>query len=420
MASPYGPPEPLRPGYEKFKRDSAAAAASLLAETGDGSETAKKRDARKVEINFSNNGPIKKLKPKAEDLIAAQTKIDVEQIEKKDVVNEKTKSIGVKKHSKKERNIIEENLPANYVVDEENNDDFYDTQHSPQAEPLSLRQNTKPRNKTNKKKETETRRAEFRPEELSRPQPTFRATSAATSKSNIKEDENVFVPFIYEAVPSPRKDDDLHLNLAEENVKTAENILDDIYTESDPDPAVVDLLEFAFDPDLPVVEFREVTPRPGPGIQIAELIPVTGAPAPAPPPSNRVKNHHKRKIDTKDYNKNPVDPNPYLYLLKLDYPTIYRSQTDLAPAVSAAGYRQPAGNIRVRGKHIPNINTEDYEHLYQTIFGEADLVQSPQKVLRKVRVPKQLVSPRFLSPGAGAHHSQRLKLVQAGLPAASS
>ena len=102
MASPYGPPEPLRPGYEKFKRDSAAAAASLLAETGDGSETAKKRDARKVEINFSNNGPIKKLKPKAEDLIAAQTKIDVEQIEKKDVVNEKTKSIGVNKHSKKE------------------------------------------------------------------------------------------------------------------------------------------------------------------------------------------------------------------------------------------------------------------------------------------------------------------------------
>ena len=98
VATPYGPPEPLRPGFEKFKRDSQAAA-SPLTESDDDSKIAKKRDARKVEIKFSNNGPIKNLRPKAEDLITAQTKIDVEQIENKDVVIEKeTKTTGGKKY----------------------------------------------------------------------------------------------------------------------------------------------------------------------------------------------------------------------------------------------------------------------------------------------------------------------------------
>jgi len=421
VATPYGPPEPLRPGFEKFKRDSKAAA-SLLTESDDDSKIAKKRDARKVEIKFSNNGPIKNLRPKAEDLIAAQTKIDVEQIEKKDVVIEKeTKTTGGKKYDPKKQKIVvvvDENLPTKNAVDEENNgdDDFYDSEHSPQAEPLSLRQNTKPRNKTNKKKETVSRRAEYRPEELiSKQEPTIQAISTAGSK--IQEDENVFVPLIYEAVPTLRQEDDLHLDLAKENVKTAENILDDIYTESDPDSSnptvVLDLLDSAFDPDLPVLEFREVTPRAGPGIQIAEQIPETRLPAPGPAESNRVKNHRKRKIDIKDFNKNPVDPNPYLYLLKQEYPTLYRSQTDLAPAgAAAAGYQLPAANIPDRSKNVPNINAEDYEHLYQTIFGEADLVQTPQKVLRKVRVPKQLASPHFLSPLV--HHPERLRLVQTG------
>ena len=413
VPTPYGPPEPLRPGFEKFKRDSKAAA-SLLTESDDDSKIAKKRDARKVEIKFSNNGPIKNLRPKAEDLIAAQTKIDVEQIEKKDVVIEKkTKTTGGKKYDPKQKKIVvvvDENLPTKNAVDEENNgdDDFYDSEHSPQAEPLSLRQNTKPRNKTNKKKETAARRTEYKPAELiSRQEPATEATYNAGSE--IQEDENVFVPFIYEAVP--RQEEDLHLDLAKVNVKTAENILDDIYTESDPDSSnptvVLDLLDSAFDPDLPVLEFREVTPISGPGIQIAEQIPETRLPAPGPAESNRVKNHRKRKIDIKDFNKNPVDPNPYLYLLKQEYPTLYRSQTDLAPAVSAA-----AGNIPVRSRNVPNINAEDYEHLYQTIFGEADLVQTPQKVLRKVRVPKQLASPHFLSPIV--HHPERLRLVQTG------
>ena len=417
VATPYGPPEPLRPGFEKFKRDSKAAA-SLLTESDDDSKIAKKRDARKVEIKFSNNGPIKNLRPKAEDLIAAQTKIDVEQIEKKDVVIEKkTKTTGRKKYdpqNKKNIVVVDENLPTTNV-DEKNNgdDDFYDTKHSPQAEPLSLRQNTKP----SKKKESATRRAEYRPGDLnSRHEPTNQASSTAASK--IQEDYNVFVPFIYEAVPTPKQEDDLHLDLVEKTAKIAaeKNILDDIYTESDPDssnPTVVDLLESAFDPDLPVVEFREVTPRAGLGIQIAEQIPETRLPAPGPAESYRVKNHRKRKIDIKDFNKNPVDPNPYLYLLKQEYPTLYRSQPDLAPAVAAAaGYQLPAGNIPVRSKNVRKINAEDYEHLYQTIFGEADLVQTPQKVLRKVRVPKQLASPHFLSPIV--HHPERLRLVQTG------
>ena len=411
VATPYGPPEPLRPGFEKFKRDSKAAA-SLLTESDGGLEISKKRDARKVEINFSNNEPIKNLRPKAEDLIAAQTKIDVEQIEKKDVVIEKkTKTTGRKKYdpqNKKNIVVVDENLPTTNV-DEKNNgdDDFYDTKHSPQAEPLSLRQNTKP----SKKKESATRRAEYRPGDLnSRHEPTNQASSTAAFK--IQEDENVFVPFIYEAVPTPKQEDHFHLDLVEKTAKIAaeKNILDDIYTESDPDssnPTVVDLLESAFDPDLPVVEFRvREVPRAGPGIQIAEEI--LGPRLPAPAADIRVKNHHKRKIDIKDFNKNPVDPNPYLYLLKQEYPTLYRSQTDLAPAVSAAGYQLPAENIPVRSKNAPNINTEDYEHLYQTIFGEADLVQTPQKVARKVRVPKQLVATHFLSPAV--HHSERLRL----------
>ena len=410
MATPYGPPEPLRPGFEKFKRDSKAA--SLLTESDGDLEISKKRDARKVEINFSNNEPIKNLRPKAEDLIAAQTKIDVEQIEKKDVVIEKkTKTTGRKKYDPKNKKnivVVNENLPTTNV-DEKNNgdDDFYDTKHSPQAEPLSLRQNTKP----SKKKESATRRAEYRPGDLnSRHEPTNQASSTAASR--IQEDENVFVPFIYEAVPTPKQEDHFHLDLVEKTAKIAaeKNILDDIYTESDPDssnPTVVDLLESAFDPDLPVVEFRvREVPRAGPGIQIAEEI--LGPRLPAPAADIRVKNHHKRKIDIKDFNKNPVDPNPYLYLLKQEYPTLYRSQTDLAPAVSAAGYQLPAENIPVRSKNAPNINTEDYEHLYQTIFGEADLVQAPQKVARKVRVPKQLVATHFLSPAV--HHSERLRL----------
>ena len=387
-----------------------------MTESDGDDDIAKNRDARKVEINFSNNEPIKNLKPKAKDLIAAQTKIDVEQIEKKDVVIEKkTKTTGGKKYDPKqnEKNVVvvDENLPTN-IADEENNgdDDFYDTKHSPAAEPLSLRQNTKPRSKTDKKKESATRRAEYRPGDLvSRQEPTNQPTSTVASK--IQEDENVFVPlFIYEAVPTtPRQEDDLHLDLAKKSVRTPENILDDIYTESVPDssnPTVVDLLESAFDPDLPVVEFRErEVPRAGPGIQIAEEI--LGPRLAAPAPGSRPKNHRKRKIDIKDFNKNPVDPNPYLYLLKQEYPTLYRSQTDLASAVSAA-----AGYIPVQSKNGPNINPEEYEHLYQTIFGEADLVQTPQKVVRKVRVPKQLASPHFLSPIV--HHPERLRLVQTG------
>ena len=390
-----------------------------MTETDGDDDIAKKRDARKVEINFSNNEPIKNLRPKAEDLIAAQTKIDVEQIEKKDVViAKKTKTTGVKKYdpeSKKNIVVVDENLPINI---EENNgdDDFYDTKHSPQAEPLSLRQNTKPRSKTDKKKEYAARRAEYRPGDLvSRHEPTNQATS--TVKSKIQEDENVFVPlFIYEAVPTtPRQEDDLHLDLAKKSVRTPENILDDIYTESVPDssnPTVVDLLESAFDPDLPVVEFRErEVPRAGAGIQIAEEI--LGPRLAAPAPGSNPKNHRKRKIDIKDFNKNPVDPNPYLYLLKQEYPTLYRAQTDLASAVGAAGYPLPAENIPVQSKNGPNINPEEYEHLYQTIFGEADLVQTPQKVVRKVRVPKQLAAPHFLSPGS-VQHPERLRLVQSG------
>ena len=50
VPSPYGPPEPLRPGFDKFKRES-----SLFSEDGYGSEDGSKRKARKVEISFSNN-----------------------------------------------------------------------------------------------------------------------------------------------------------------------------------------------------------------------------------------------------------------------------------------------------------------------------------------------------------------------------
>ena len=50
VATPYGPPEPLRPGLDKFKRE------SFLSELGGEQQ---RRDARKVEINYKNSAPNK-------------------------------------------------------------------------------------------------------------------------------------------------------------------------------------------------------------------------------------------------------------------------------------------------------------------------------------------------------------------------
>jgi len=49
VPTPYGPPEPLRPGYDKFKRESV-----LLGDDVGNDEQV--REVRKVEIQYSNNG----------------------------------------------------------------------------------------------------------------------------------------------------------------------------------------------------------------------------------------------------------------------------------------------------------------------------------------------------------------------------
>merc|ERR1712117_778158 len=62
VPTPYGPPEPLRPGYDKFKRESV-----LLGDDVGNDEQV--REVRKVEIQYSNNGhhgrKHKKLEPQA-------------------------------------------------------------------------------------------------------------------------------------------------------------------------------------------------------------------------------------------------------------------------------------------------------------------------------------------------------------------
>ena len=178
------------------------------------------REVRKVEIQYSNNGhhgrKHKKLEPQAtsELLVAEPSQINVQNENEKSSQNVKeAKNLHKKYDPAAEKKGVNEDKVKKEAIVQETEDDFYDTEHSPQAEPLSLQQNNPP--KINKKKEV---RIEYKPESLKKSDKDILKIE--------KQQDVVYVPLIYEAVPTPS------LNLDIDNGrKTEENLLDDIYTD---------------------------------------------------------------------------------------------------------------------------------------------------------------------------------------------
>jgi len=109
VPSAYGPPEPIRPGYAKYKRQSQPRASKK--KVGN-----KVREQRKVKnISFKEEQPV----DVSTDLLTASSE---------------------KEYFKKQESITEQkNLSTNTKAPSES---FDDTDHSPQAEPLSLRQSS--------------------------------------------------------------------------------------------------------------------------------------------------------------------------------------------------------------------------------------------------------------------------------------
>ena len=313
MATPYGPPEPIRPGLEKFKRD------SLLAEL-DGQQ--QRRDPRKVQINFKNSAPnkIEKKIPKFKDV--EESDEDLSSLTTEDVVKENDiKGLDKKTQLKKKSEQKSQKKLSITISDEipvEEGDSFYDTHDSPQAEPLSLQQNNQPRNKA-KKPEI---RQEYKPSEV--------LDELTTPRQDEQREDIIFVPIIFEAVPT-------------QDSEVSEDIADVIYTtESKPG------LELA-------------------GLPLIELI------SPPPPAPLIVKNHHKRKIDSKDFYQGNANVQPVgNYFRNFEsLPTIYRSEINF-PAKTVNENSQAASRrdniIHDHNQLAGFIGTDQYESLYQTIF----------------------------------------------------
>merc|ERR1711931_231254 len=106
VPSAYGPPEPIRPGYAKFKRQSQQ-------------RSARKKIGRKVEKEKKEKKVTFKAKDTSSDLLTASTR------------NDYFKNEEVKKVEKRQNK-----------VKKAKTDDKDDTADSPQAEPLSLRQHS--------------------------------------------------------------------------------------------------------------------------------------------------------------------------------------------------------------------------------------------------------------------------------------
>merc|ERR1712168_687637 len=106
VPSAYGPPEPIRPGYAKFKRQSQQ-------------RSARKKIGRKVEKEKKEKKVTFKAKDTSSDLLTASTRNDY-------FKNEEVKK--VEKVEKRQNKVKK--------VNSDNNDD------TPQAEPLSLRQHS--------------------------------------------------------------------------------------------------------------------------------------------------------------------------------------------------------------------------------------------------------------------------------------
>merc|ERR1711953_329946 len=328
VATPYGPPEPLRPGIEKFKRESL-----LLTELG---AEQQRRDARKVELTFKNSAPNKINKKTPETKSLKQTDDDLSTSPTKVVLNEDAingldkKTQPKKKHEQKQQKKIKKKIFDEIPVEER--DSFYDTHETPRAEPLSLQQNNRPKNKA---KKTEPR-LEYKPAEL------------LVDLTTLKQDDN---------------EEKVELEILTE--KSFEDIADVIFTTDQKSE-----VELA-------------------GLPLIELI--------SPPPTNSFieKNHHKRKIDSKDFyqgNANVHSARNHLRYLPpppVPLPTIYRSEIS-HPANTLAAAASPRHDRQLVGQ----LGTEQYRHLYQTGFGGQLDVPPPAKTEeRKVWKIKRIHNP---------------------------
>jgi len=430
VPTPYGPPEPLRPGYDKFKRESV-----LLGDDVGNDEQV--REVRKVEIQYSNNGhhhgrKHKKPEPEAtldsELLVAEPSEINVQD----DQVDTSAKVKEAKNHHKKydpavEKKGVNEDKVRKEVIVQETEEDFYDTEHSPQAEPLSLQQNNP--QKSNKKKEV---RIEYKPE-------TLKKSDKDILKIE-KQQDVVFVPLIYEAVPTPTLDLDIK---SDSERKTEENLLDDIYTDfnldvdkksgnvnaellTDPDSVqdVVsdrsrDILSDAASSRLTDPVYSQSADgqlgAPVTGIQIELISPpdvvsdhLTGSAT----PNYRQKNHQKRKIDIKDYDRViAANPDPYKYIIKQEYPTLYRSQANFNQKQLQTKYQEEVNEVQQNQNIFDLMTGEEYEQFYQTIFAEPRPVAKKNPILRKARIPKKF-NFSFIEPQYYPVHTESgVKLV---------
>ena len=306
----------------------------------------KKVTKKKVELKLKDKQEPKSV-PEVEKLEVVPQNKALEPIKKKGSVVDKVQEV-VKKTEEK----ILEHQDSSEV---DQDDGFYDTKHTPQAEPLSLRQPSKP---TKIKKKPS--KLEYKPVDLITKSP------ALESKSIIRrQDDVVFVPLIYEAVPTLEQEEDIFDNVFIE-VTEADN---------DDKSSVKANNVVHVDPEVDVIEFVEIASdssgsvKQSPGVSKIELVSgdtsnINGATHPTPTLTNvgqlEEKNHRKRKIDIKDYSSSSRSIDPYFYLLKQDFPTIYRSQINQDSEHGNIIQIEPSTYHYREGK--------ENAHLYQTLF----------------------------------------------------
>ena len=330
VASPYGPPEPLRPGEEKFKRE------SLLAEVGTEEQ---RRRARKVEINFKNSAPNrveqkglenKGLEQTADDLSTSSTKLVLNE----DSIKELDKKTQPKKKQKPQKKPKKEEKISDDITDW---DGFYDSHDTPQAEPLSL-QNNHQKNKAKKKEN----RHEYK---------ASKVVELAAPPQEVKSSGDIFVPLlVFEAVPT-KSTGKVSVRKEKEEEEEEEDVL----------------AEKSFDDIADVIYFTTDEPA---GLPLIELL--------SPPASAQIieKNHHKRKIDSKDFdqqgngNVQPVETKLRDFL---SLPTIYRSE--FSRVANSDNDNSLAASLRNNiiqdhNQLVGFIGTDQYENFYQTIFNE--------------------------------------------------
>jgi len=364
VPSAYGPPEPLRPaGLEKFKRELEVGAAAGAPRKGRKLGRVVPEHKKKIQQSLSS------------DLLTSSTKISLP------LKLQKNKKLGkrIKNIKKKFKKAEDERFPD---------------AAEPQAEPLSLRQASRARPAAT----PAPRPHQFKP--LSITQNTedllTGTTAKATTETTTAKIVSIFIPDIYEAVPT----ESLEEGSGAGHRETLADISDAVY--SDPPvrmkytllPGPVDTTGSAAVPAL------NQSPTLTPAFASAPFFvpPPASSPAPAPvlvldtkaalaiPEEDQNKNLRKRKISASDY-RNAVTG-------WAEPPArVYRSQIQ---------YLQP-------GQAEPLNQGQDYEQLYQTIFGREPPVTTRRplyKLLRKVRIPKELQEPRYTPVHTG--HTVRL------------